>query len=371
MGALRFLLAVSVLTAHLASYPKPLPHPLHPDVAVQGFYCVSGFLITLVLREKYASSILLFYSNRALRIFPIYWIALIVYLIANLLVIWGFVPQPPPALIPYQMPTVLSWVDAHGHELGYGTAFLILNVNLFIFGQDLITFVHSDGGWSVNLFYHYFMIIRVAWTLAIELCFYLIAPFIAGRIFVIVGVLMASLAAQLLCYFLTDFSPDWYSRVFPFALVYFMAGSLSYYAYTSLRKAFSRFPVLIGAYSAVANIALLVLTFSYPSLPYARATYLTAMAICLPGIVLASRRNPMDKIMGDLSYPLYLVHPLFLLIVLDCNQIVVVVGSLAIAWAIVYFVERPLDRLRQGRARSMVLNNRTSRHVTGPELENV
>ena len=46
-------------------------------MAVQCFYMISGFLISLVLSNKYDPSTAdgrrLFYSNRALRIFVPYW----------------------------------------------------------------------------------------------------------------------------------------------------------------------------------------------------------------------------------------------------------------------------------------------------------
>ena len=85
MGTFRLLLAVIVMLGHLSFYPQPIPYFLPGGIAVEAFYIVSGFLITLVLVEKYQDRLLLFYSNRALRIYPIYWTCLLLYLLVNTL----------------------------------------------------------------------------------------------------------------------------------------------------------------------------------------------------------------------------------------------------------------------------------------------
>lgn len=76
MGVIRLLLSLSVVRGHT----EPL---LGLDLvggqrAVQLFYIVSGFYMTLILSGRYAGkSRFLFYSNRFLRIFPLYLAALL------------------------------------------------------------------------------------------------------------------------------------------------------------------------------------------------------------------------------------------------------------------------------------------------------
>ncbi len=78
MGLLRLLLAISVVLAHLQfifGYSLIGTRP-----AVQSFFIISGFYMSLILTEKYVGkkgSYFLFISNRFLRIFPIYWLTLI------------------------------------------------------------------------------------------------------------------------------------------------------------------------------------------------------------------------------------------------------------------------------------------------------
>ncbi|MBV8697005.1 acyltransferase [Bradyrhizobium sp.] len=349
MGALRFVLAMSVLSAHLAFYPSGLPHPLHPDVAVQGFYVVSGFLITLVLHEKYSGSLWLFYSNRALRIFPIYWATLILYLIVDVSVDSGAFSAAPPGLEPYRLPTVTSWIAQNGSALGQNSIISLVLTNTFIFGQDFLAFIRKDSTFSAtpDLFYHLFIVIRVAWTLAIELGFYLIAPFVVRRASVVASVMATSLVAQLLCYKFSSLDPGWYSRIFPFALAWFMAGALAYHGYVWLRLRSKERAV--KRYAIAATLAVALLTIAYPWLPVARPLYLFGEALCLPGVVLLGRLNPLDKILGDLSYPVYMIHPLFMIVILPTPQVVPVVLSLGLAYLLTVLLEKPLDLYRQSR----------------------
>ncbi len=73
MGVIRALLAISVLITH--SEPILGISLLNGDQAVTCFYIISGFLITLILCEKYAD-LRGFYVNRALRIYVPYLTAL-------------------------------------------------------------------------------------------------------------------------------------------------------------------------------------------------------------------------------------------------------------------------------------------------------
>ncbi|MFC5354325.1 acyltransferase family protein [Azospirillum himalayense] len=74
MGVLRFLLALAVVFAHTAP-PFGLRMTFGTN-SVQAFYIVSGFLITLVLNKKYDQS-RAFYEARFFRIFPTYWVFLL------------------------------------------------------------------------------------------------------------------------------------------------------------------------------------------------------------------------------------------------------------------------------------------------------
>jgi hypothetical protein len=57
-------------------------------------------------------------------------------------------------------------------------------------------------------------------------------------------------------------------------------------------------------------------------------------------------RTPLDKILGDLSYPIY---PMFQIVILPTRQIVPVVLSLGLAYLLTVLLDKPLDLYRQSR----------------------
>ena len=88
MGTFRFLLAMSVTLGHFGTVWGY--HIMNGRMAVQCFFMISGFLISLVLSQKYdpgtADGRALFYTNRALRIFVPYWSFCLMILLAHALI---------------------------------------------------------------------------------------------------------------------------------------------------------------------------------------------------------------------------------------------------------------------------------------------
>lgn len=73
-GAYRTFLALMVVALHLGGIPKIGAY------AVFGFYCLSGYLMTLIMQTNYgytASGIGKYALNRFLRIYPIYWASIL------------------------------------------------------------------------------------------------------------------------------------------------------------------------------------------------------------------------------------------------------------------------------------------------------
>jgi peptidoglycan/LPS O-acetylase OafA/YrhL len=72
LGTLRLLLALMVVVGHLYWLTDIGRH------AVFGFYALSGYLMTMVMHDSYGYSkagIIKFAANRALRLYPAYWLA--------------------------------------------------------------------------------------------------------------------------------------------------------------------------------------------------------------------------------------------------------------------------------------------------------
>jgi peptidoglycan/LPS O-acetylase OafA/YrhL len=94
----------------------------------------------------------------------------------------------------------------------------------------------------------------------------------------------------------------------------------------------------------------------YLYIPFARPIYLLAATICLPGIVLLGRRNPLDNFLGELSYPIYLLHPIFTIFIIPgatiWAEVAAVFGTLSLSTFLIFVVDRPIEAIRRRRAMS-------------------
>jgi peptidoglycan/LPS O-acetylase OafA/YrhL len=105
-GLFRYMLAFCVAISHLWSGMLGGP----AAYAVWGFYCLSGFLMTLILNEKYGYSprgLATFAVNRALRIYPGYYAVC-----AGMFVLFWAMPAQSMAFLPnLQMPSMTrGWI---------------------------------------------------------------------------------------------------------------------------------------------------------------------------------------------------------------------------------------------------------------------
>lgn len=353
MGLFRLLLASTIMLGHFVRfYPKHLPYLMLGWASVPAFYIASGFLITLVLRERYHERFWLFYTNRALRIFPLYWVTLLLFLAVNWLVAGGYLPGPHE----HTGTNAIYWWRQHDSELGPLAMIMMIFSNVAIFGQDWMLFI---GKWphifTRDSFYHFFMYVGPAWTIEVEFVFYAIAPFVVLRhVKWTIAVLTASLLARLIAVTALGFSA--YSNAYdfpPFEMAFFMGGSLAYRAYAYLRSQKSEW---IATYSYAATLLIALLSILYLFIPVARPIYLVTACACLPGIVLLGRRNPFDNFLGELSYPIYLLHPIFTIFVIPGTglspEIIAVAGTVSLSAFLVLAIDRPLEVFRHRRAKA-------------------
>lgn len=347
MGILRFILAVAVATGHGGTLWGYTVFPA--SYAVEIFFIISGFLITLVLREKYATLPLrAFYASRLLRIFVPYFFVLALALAAvlPLMAIGGEAPR-----------YVRHIIDA-APTLRASTWAYIVFTNLAIIGQDLGFWLGVEDGQMVftlhpKLFaqlngYH---LLSQAWTVSLELMFYAMAPFIVRRhILVSIGILAASLTSRIVAARHGLDQGPWSYRFFPFELSLFMFGSVSYRLYAATRTWALWNPVVINVVTAGALGAILL---SYDSRFFGNLQLAYGeVALAMPFLFLFDQRFRLNRFLGELSYPVYLIHwPM------QSAMLILVGGDLPLAlWSVpatiaasvlfVCFVDRPLTRYR-------------------------
>ncbi|MFC7669302.1 acyltransferase family protein [Hymenobacter humi] len=174
MGILRLLLALSVLVAH--SGPLFGFQAVGGEIAVQAFFMISGFYMALVLSGKYGPGTYgLFISNRLLRLFPVYWVVLALTLgVSFTLLALGALP-----------PKLADW-QAFGPALGWSGSLALVWANLFILGQDVLLFLGLNPSTGRFFFTPDFLhtqpqlwnllFVHQAWSLSLEIMFYLLAP---------------------------------------------------------------------------------------------------------------------------------------------------------------------------------------------------
>jgi peptidoglycan/LPS O-acetylase OafA/YrhL len=336
MGSLRFLLALSVACGH---FGVPLGFPTS-DVAVQSFFVISGFYMALVLNEKYGpGTYWLFVSNRLLRIWPAYFLILILSLAAA----GNWRPI-----------AALDW-----------TAIIFFAASqLLIVGQDLYLFLFvSDHGLAFTAHYtevsaplYGFAPIPPAWTLALEIYFYVLAPFIVRRgPILITALIAASLVVRMALQGGFGLSGHpWSFRFFPSELALFLAGSLGYYVHASrTMEQRTRLTMLLSGVAALVFVCLAINRWDGMT----RLTSLALLAtviVSVPRLFEITRNLAWDKYIGELSYPFYICHFLFGWLVLPSTYFAVcsaLLLTLAASVAIYHLFDKPIDAWRQNRLR--------------------
>ncbi len=357
MGVLRLLLALSVVLVHTHGCFGFCP--LGAAEAVETFYIISGFYMAMILTEKYRGpgSYRLFLTNRFLRIYPVYWI-----IVALSILAWT---------TSYLLTGQAGPMAARVYVGLPGCAALGVS-NALIFGQDAMLFLGLDahGGlfwtsncWSSNPAASEFLLVPQAWSLSVELLFYMCAPFLVRRSpRILIGIILASLALRGYVYFHLGWVHDpWTYRFFPLELAFFLAGSLAYQWYRRIRnRSVSRRALLPG----VAVFFLICLLYQFApdwkagGVVIKQWTFYALACGAIPWLFMTSKDSRVDRYLGELSYPLYLVHflavwflpPLLERIgITQSAPLFVLAASLGLSVALIHFVSIPLERIRQQR----------------------
>jgi peptidoglycan/LPS O-acetylase OafA/YrhL len=320
MGFLRFYLALCVVNAHTGNlFPWPVPRGRH---AVELFFIISGFYMAMVLSGRYAR-VLDFYKSRWLRIAVPYYVHLVA--IVLLSVASGLIFS--------------NWLSVSGFagdplaRNGLWGILLVSISNITIFGQDLALFFKDNAGSGLQFtsnfgahpdpLYHY-LIIPQCWTVSLELVFYLMVPFL-NRLKTWHLVLLFGLAAvaRLVAYRFGGLDHDpWIYRFFPFELAWFVAGMLGWRLLTFIETKTGRnyTPGILG-YTFLCVLVIIIgvgFRWCYHALgaqigeSYSGFFLIVACIPLIPLVFYCTRSNRFDRLVGELSYPIYLNHLFFI-----------------------------------------------------------
>ncbi len=313
MGSIRTLLALAVVFGHADMYLFT-----GGMLAVQLFYVISGYLMSLILLSQSYGSLTSFYTNRFLRLFPIYWIVA---------VLTGLI------YLTISTPFSQAFWSVY-RDLGADSIWLVLS-NILLFGQDWIMFTGVVGGEfgfisdfrASEVLVWQGLLVPQAWTLGVELSFYLIAPFILRDKKRWLPILLASL--MLRAYFINIGlgTEDPFSyRFFPLEMGLFLLGTFSHQfikpLFDSLSLLKNRYFTNLITFCFI-GIILVFHIIDVNSLLKAFALIVTFI-LFLPLLAKFQQRSELDNWIGSFSYPIYICH----WIVIDVTRFLVEQGFL-------------------------------------------
>jgi peptidoglycan/LPS O-acetylase OafA/YrhL len=357
LGTLRLILALSVAYGHAGTF---FGFPLIPgDTAVQAFYAISGFYMALVLNEKYRaenSTYLLFVSNRFIRLFPSY-AAVFAGTLLLAFIVSRVGSQPLPFVAYWHSIANLNPLDL----------MFLIGSQIVILGQDLYLFLTVQNG-ALSFIADYntdprplylLLVIPPAWTLGVEFAFYLVAPFVVRRpAHVIAAILFASLALRLVLQFAFGLHGDpWSYRFFPSELALFLIGGIGYRINRSVSTRLDRRLVHLFAFACVCTAAALMINRWQGASRVASVGLLLVILLAIPLLFRVSKANSFDRLLGELSYPVYICH---YLVVWTIDQmsilapgvvrgLAIIAVTLLLSGALYWWIDRPIDAWRQRR----------------------
>jgi peptidoglycan/LPS O-acetylase OafA/YrhL len=346
MGYLRILLALGVVLFH--SGPLFGYIGMNGMVAVHIFFIISGFYMTYIIKNKYSKTKRPFYaflSNRILRIYPIYWLVL-------LLTIVLFFTQIKNLDITSIISGLLNIIP---HYINTRKPIGVI--------EDVTLIIRSDY-LKYGMIRDNMLLVSPAWTLVHEMVFYLCAfflVFLRKRYLLLLTILSIMIHILSSHYYGLSGDRSFSYNFIPANFFFFLFGIFSYnfYEWLTANK-------IKPKYFFHLSVIFLFAVFLWNYIPDIKLGWIIikewgfylATPFFIPLIFLSFNRTPLNNIMADLSYPVYISHLLiiyFLQTVLNLQpsfslySFWILCITLVFSVAIVYLIERPIDKFRQRR----------------------
>jgi peptidoglycan/LPS O-acetylase OafA/YrhL len=272
MGYLRFYLALLVCYAHLEhdlwlkgiKYLCPIP--------VEIFYIISGFIMPLAFKKyyfnknNYVKSSIKFILARFIKIFPLYWFAIFI----------AFLDQ-----------NFIHYLHNQNQELNN---FRVIIKNIIL--------VLNDHGKSY---------LPVSWSLDHELRFYLIIPIL---FYFLKKKIMLAAAGVIIFLISNQFNASTDSIIN--SAKFFYIGIILFVYKDKLSKLIDNCKINLVLYAIYLHFFFIII-----SLIFSLNIYLSAISSIIISIVLIMNKNyeknsKIDSLLGNISYPVYILHPLIL-----------------------------------------------------------
>lgn len=278
LGTLRFALSLLVTIAHLnfGSRWSFCTHHLG-QFAVFGFYLISGYLMALILNDVYHFKFRSFLVNRLLRIFPAYYVVSAMVLL-----------------------TILIFPESRSYHVAWN----VQTRPSDLLGNLLIV--------PFEFYDHSFRLIPPTWSIAVELInYFLLWLFIARNRTTTIIALLLSITFH--CLSILNGHASFETVYFPFyaAILPYSLGSGIYF----LRDRFSSLThicpyrlTLIVIIMWLLNMAMPVFYTSLLLLSFYLNLGIVAVLVFILARLQHDKFRIIDKFLGDISYPIFLLH---------------------------------------------------------------
>jgi peptidoglycan/LPS O-acetylase OafA/YrhL len=305
-GTFRLLLALMVVQSHFAG------GGLGGPVAVFGFFCLSGYLMTKIVNESYSdglSGYLRFLGNRALRIYPAYYAAVV--FAAGVVLLW-----------PMEARTAAGW---------------------YTLPQDWLQTLSIIGLQPRSP-----ILLVPAWSLHVEIIHFILIGAIFGRSRLLTALWFFGALAIAVVAILRDASFDW---------LYFTpyGSSVAFATGAMIHQFRERLPAFSPKLAIAASCMVVVVGLRMP-FEAAHAGGLHASIFIAALSIIALRNMPAprwDAALGDLAYPVFLLH-------IPCRaamsgllgrsdawvDVLAIAATFILSYLVVAVVERPLSLIR-------------------------
>lgn len=297
-GIFRFILSILVVIAHIGKPHNGLG--IVGSFAVYGFFILSGYLMTLVMNKRYeftAGGIKKFLLNRFLRIYPTYWLSVLISII--LLVTYG---QPELQQFNEKIQYPDSWYDILSNILIFGLA----RTGFFELSDTILS--------------------PPAWALEIELTFYIAIGLGLGKRKFALPWLYTTFAsifvARIGCIIFSKITHQPYGFSYGsllYASLAFVSGSLIFHYqeriicqidllksrfHLTTSTALSIISIIFLANVVLSNTVTKTIAFPLNTI----LMILTLMFLLRVESIKNKNLSNFDKIIGGISYPIYLLH---------------------------------------------------------------
>jgi peptidoglycan/LPS O-acetylase OafA/YrhL len=278
MGFWRLVLAWMVVVCHTAGYDK-MSHVDIGTIAVATFFFISGFLMPLTYETHYKKQgirgVCFFYINRTLKIYPVYWVSLLLMV---------------------------------GMLLGSDILHKTMRVNLI----EVKTYIQNILLIGINqsfLWGGYIRLNNPSWTLDVELQYYILTPVLLYTITAkkwLGAIIFFGLSVISLYLFFQPADLVDIDRSFILWSIFFLAGFVFYKSHALIfwRNGFF-----------IVTVVTLAMIFGLYSVGSVQTFSIILLFICLSSFLLLKQKEykfgPLDRFLGDLSYPTYILHIVF------------------------------------------------------------